>query len=61
MKEETPSIKKKTVYLPADIDEGLRRSAHKHRRSFNSELVWAIQRYLEQQEQEQHDEVVKKP
>ncbi|MBV8940083.1 MAG: Arc family DNA-binding protein [Alphaproteobacteria bacterium] len=43
MKEEAASIKKKTVYLPVDIDEGLRRSAQKHRRSFNSELVWAIQ------------------
>jgi len=61
MKEEIPSIKKKTVYLPTDIDERLRRSAQKHRRSFNSELVWAIQRYLEEQEKEQHDEVVKKP
>jgi len=61
MKEETLSIKKKTVYLPADMDEGLRRSAQKHRRSFNSELVWAIQIYLEQQEKEQHDGAIKKP
>ncbi len=60
MKEETPIIKKKTVYLPADIDEQLRHSAQKHRRSFNSELVWAIQRYLESQEKEQNDELVKK-
>lgn len=59
--DERHAREKKTVYLPADLDERLRRSAQKHRRSFNSELVWAIQRYLEQQEQEQHDAMVKKP
>lgn len=61
MKEQSPSIKKKTVYLPEDIDERLKHSASKHRRSVNSELVWAIQWYLEQQEKESPDARVKKP
>lgn len=61
MKEENPSIKKKTVYLPTDVDEQLRRSAQKHLRSFNSELVWALQRYLANQEKEQNGETIKKP
>jgi len=53
MKQETTTIKKKTLYLPADIDERLRRSAKRNRRSFNGELVWALQQYLEYLEQEQ--------
>jgi hypothetical protein len=40
---------KTTVYLPLDIWEQVRQSAKEHRRSFNSELVWALQQYLEQQ------------
>jgi predicted transcriptional regulator len=61
MKQETPPIKKKTVYLPADVDERLRRVAQLHRRSFNSELVWALEQYLEQQEREHDHGEVKKP
>jgi predicted transcriptional regulator len=61
MKQETTPIKKKTVYLPADIDERLRRVAMLHRRSFNSELVWALQQYLEQQEQEHDHGAIKNP
>jgi hypothetical protein len=53
MKQETTTIKKKTFYLPTDIDERLRHSAKRNRRSLNSELVWALQQYLEHQEQEQ--------
>jgi predicted transcriptional regulator len=50
-KESVPTLKK-TVYLPPDIDERLRQSAKKNRRSYNSELVWALQQYLDQQESE---------
>src|SRR5260221_12102817 len=53
MKQETTTIKKKTFYLPADIDERLRHSAKRNRRSLNSELVWALQQYLDHQKQEQ--------
>jgi len=60
MKEETPIIKKKTVYLPADLDDKLRLVAKKHRRSFNGELIWAIQHYLECEEKEKNDELVKR-
>jgi len=52
MNNESVTTLKKTVYLPPDIDERLRRSAKKHRRSYNSELVWALQQYLDQQESE---------
>jgi predicted transcriptional regulator len=50
MKKEPVPTHKKTVYLPPDIDERLRQSAKKNRRSYNSELVWALQQYLDQQE-----------
>jgi hypothetical protein len=50
MNKESVITYKKTVYLPPDIDERLRRSAKKNRRSYNSELVWALQQYLDQQE-----------
>jgi len=52
MNKESVTTLKKTVYLPPDIDERLRRSAKKNRRSYNSELVWALQLYLDQQESE---------
>jgi len=52
MNKENVITHKKTVYLPSDIDERLRRSAKKNRRSYNSELVWALQQYLNQQESE---------
>ena len=52
MNNESVTSLKKTVYLPPDIDECLRRSAKRHRRSYNSELVWALQQYLDQQESE---------
>jgi|GEM_PF-2560134 predicted transcriptional regulator len=50
MNKESVTTHKKTVYLPPDIDERLRRSAKKNRRSYNSELVWALQQYLDRQE-----------
>jgi hypothetical protein len=52
MIKESVTTYKKTVYVPPDIDGRLRRSAKKNRRSYNSELVWALQQYLDQQESE---------
>jgi len=52
MNKESVTTYKKSVYLPPDIDERLRRSAKKNRRSYNSELVWALQQYLDRQESE---------
>ncbi len=52
MNKESVTTYKKTVYVPPDIDGRLRRSAKKNRRSYNSELVWALQLYLDQQESE---------
>ena len=40
---------KTTVYIPAERWEQLRELAKAQRRSVNSELVWAIQQYLEEQ------------
>jgi predicted transcriptional regulator len=52
MQEKQPPPNKTTVYLPSDIRERLKHSAKQHRRSFNSELVWALQFYLEHQEKD---------
>jgi hypothetical protein len=46
---------KTTVYVPAEVWEQLRQSAKEHRRSLNSELVWALQQYLEQQKRKSTD------
>lgn len=61
MDKETTATKKKTVYLPPDIDDRLRRSAKRNRRSYNSELVWAIQQYLDKEESEDVSKGDEKP
>jgi hypothetical protein len=43
---------KTTVYLRKEIWEQVHRSAKANRRSLNSELVWALQQDLEQQQRE---------
>ncbi len=40
---------KVTVLIPAEIVAYLKQVAEQHQRSFNRELVWALQQYLEQQ------------
>jgi predicted transcriptional regulator len=47
-----PTKDKTTVYIPPAIREKLKTVAKQHQRSFNSELVWALQQYLERQEKE---------
>jgi transposase len=42
-----PTNRRWTVYLPADLLERLRQSATLHRRSLNSELVWALDQYAQ--------------
>jgi predicted transcriptional regulator len=51
MKEKQPTTNKTTVYIPPDVRERLKALAKQHQRSFNGELVWALQVYLERQEQ----------
>ncbi|HEY7091671.1 MAG TPA: Arc family DNA-binding protein [Ktedonobacterales bacterium] len=46
---------KTTAYFPVEIWEQLRELAKAHRRSMNSELVWAIQQYLEGQKRKRTD------
>ena len=46
---------KSTVYVPKEVWEQLRQSAREHRRSLNSELIWALQQYLEQQKRKRAD------
>ncbi len=48
--EKKPTTNKTTVYLPPEIREKLKAVAKLHQRSFNGELVWALQQYLESQE-----------
>ena len=43
---------KVTIFIPVEIVEQLRQEAKKHQRSFNGELVWALQEYLEKQKRE---------
>lgn len=43
---------KVTVLIPVEIVMYLKQVAAEHQRSFNRELVWALQQYLEQQARE---------
>ncbi len=36
---------------PVELRESLLRLAKKHKRSFNAEVMWALQMYVEQQEE----------
>ncbi len=36
---------------PVELREALLRLAKKQKRSFNAEVMWALQRYVEQQEE----------
>jgi predicted transcriptional regulator len=47
-----PTKDKTTVYIPPEIRTKLKAIAKQHKRSFNSELVWALEVYLESQEKE---------
>lgn len=41
-----------TVQVPPEIIDALRKSAQENQRSFNGELVWALQKYLEKTRRE---------
>jgi hypothetical protein len=45
-------IQKMSIYFPLDVLEAVRDAAKKDKRSFNAEVLWIIQQYLEQQEQQ---------
>jgi hypothetical protein len=51
----TPSDqpRKVTLQLPQSLIAAMKASATRHRRSFTGEVVWALQQYVRQQEQEQ--------
>lgn len=38
-----------SIYLSPETREALHRVAKEHKRSFNSEVVWALEQYLAQQ------------
>lgn len=40
---------KVTVVIPVETVEHLKKLAEQHQRSFNKELVWGLQRYIEMQ------------
>ncbi len=42
--------KKTTIYLPLEVALGLQRVADRNRRSFNNEVIVAIEHYIEQEE-----------
>ncbi len=47
---EKESKQKITVMVPSQVVSQVKRLAQRHQRSFNGELIWALQRYIEQQE-----------
>jgi len=48
----TTKQQQRTVYLPPDIIERLRQLAQKNHRSWNAELLVALEQYIERQEKE---------
>jgi hypothetical protein len=45
------------VLIPSTIVSRVKWLAKRHQRSFNGELIWALQRYIEQAEkQEKHEQ-----
>jgi predicted HicB family RNase H-like nuclease len=44
-----------TIYLAPSVHAALHASAKRHKRSFNSEVAWALEQYLAQQEQPHGD------
>jgi hypothetical protein len=52
MARNTSKQRQMTAYIPFDLYEALRQSAKANRRSINSELIWALQQYVAQQEKE---------
>jgi hypothetical protein len=54
---EQESKQKITVLIPSTIVSRVKWLAKRHQRSFNGELIWALQRYIEQAEkQEKHEQ-----
>ena len=41
------------MQLPQALIEAMKAQAKRHRRSFTGEVVWALERYLAEQEREQ--------
>lgn len=48
MNEEAKPVRT-TIYLSRETHEALHRVAKEHKRSFNSEMVWALEQYLAQE------------
>ena len=48
MKQESKDIQKMSVYFPIVLLERVRESAKLHRRSFNQETLWLIEKGVEQ-------------
>jgi predicted transcriptional regulator len=48
----TTKQQQKAVYLPPELVERLRRLAQKNHRSWNAELLVALEQYVERQEKE---------
>jgi predicted HicB family RNase H-like nuclease len=44
-------LKKTTVYVPRSVHERVQVAARKHRRSFNSELIWLLEQALAEVEE----------
>ena len=42
-------IQKMSIYFPLDVLEAVRNAAKKDKRSFNAEVLWIIQQYLDRQ------------
>jgi hypothetical protein len=47
--EKKQQTQKMSIYFPLDLLEAVRKQAQEDKRSFNAEVLWILQRYLEKQ------------
>lgn len=43
-------IQKMSIYFPPNLLEAVRKQAQEDKRSFNAEVLWILQQYLEQKQ-----------
>lgn len=51
MKEQRPE-RKSQVRFPPDVFQAMHTLAQAHQRSFNGEIIWALRRYIAQEQEE---------
>ena len=49
--EKKQQLQKMSIYFPLELLEAVRKAAQEDKRSFNAEVLWIIQQYLEKHKQ----------